>query len=85
MREGSAVQLEALTSTGGLDYRGWFVEPGGQSSRHQDPSNRQSRTGLIDTNLRYPHQRLSTPPKISLAQGGLYLYPEQEWLAGCTR
>jgi hypothetical protein len=64
------VHIEELWGTGGLDYRGWFIEPSGNSPRQQDPKNRQTRTGLIDLNLRYPHQ-LVAPPKVSLAQVGL--------------
>lgn len=68
--ESHAVQLEWLKWSGGLDYRGWFIEPNGNSDRQSKPENRQTRVGLIDLNLHYPHQ-LVAPPKISLAQAGL--------------
>jgi hypothetical protein len=70
--ESDVVQLEALWTSGGLDYRGWFIEPDGRSPRHQAPDNRQTRTGLIDLHLHYPHQ-LVAPPKLSLGQAGLGL------------
>lgn len=68
--EGHAVHLEELSATGDLDYRGWFIEPGGNAPRQQAPDNRQTRTGLFDLHVHYPHQ-LVAPPKLSLAQGAL--------------
>jgi hypothetical protein len=68
--EGRLVHLEELSSTGGLDWRGWMVEPTGLTDKDPRPGNRQTRTGLIDRNLHYPHQLLATP-KISLGQAGL--------------
>jgi hypothetical protein len=68
--DGRQVQLEELWRSGGLDFRGWFVEPGGGSPRQQSEYNRQTKVGLVDLNLHYPHQ-LVAPPKISWAQAGL--------------
>ena len=70
--EGRLVQLEELWSTGGLDWRGWFVEPTGWTDKDQKPDNRQTAYGWIDRNLHYPHQLIAAP-KISLAQTGLGL------------
>ncbi|MGH2351030.1 MAG: 6-pyruvoyl-tetrahydropterin synthase-related protein, partial [Chloroflexota bacterium] len=79
--EGRLVQLEALWGTGGLDYRSWLVEPSGQSPRQQLPYNRQTRAGLIDLHLHYPHQ-LVAPPKVSLAQAGFALLTVLSLMAG---
>jgi hypothetical protein len=68
--DGRLVQLEELWRSGGLDYRGWFIEPNGGSPRQQSEYNRQTKVGLIDLNLHYPHQ-LVAPPKISWSQAGL--------------
>ena len=65
--DGRLVQLEELWKSGGLDFRGWFIEPNGGSPRQQSEFNRQTKVGLIDLNLHYPHQ-LVAPPKISWAQ-----------------
>jgi hypothetical protein len=70
--DGRLVQLEELWRSGGLDYRGWFIEPNGVAPRQQSEYNRQTRVGLIDLNLHYPHQ-LVAPPKISWSQAGLGL------------
>jgi hypothetical protein len=64
--EGSAVQLEWLRR-GDLDYRHWLLDPAGATGRQQSPDNRQTRTGLLDLHLRYPHQLIATP-KPGLAQ-----------------
>ncbi len=68
--EGRVVQLEELLSSGGLDYRGWFIEPNGRSPRQQSEHNRATRSGLVDWHLHYPHQLVS-PPMISWSQAGL--------------
>lgn len=68
--EGRVVQLEELLISGGLDYRGWFIEPNGRSPRQQSEYNRATRSGLVDVNLHYPHQ-LVAPPMISWSQAGL--------------
>ncbi|HEX2517230.1 MAG TPA: 6-pyruvoyl-tetrahydropterin synthase-related protein, partial [Chloroflexota bacterium] len=65
--DGRLVQLEELWKSGGLDFRGWFIEPNGGSPRQQSEFNRQTKVGLLDLNLHYPHQ-LVAPPKISWAQ-----------------
>jgi hypothetical protein len=67
--EGGAVQLEWLRDEG-LNYRIWFVRSDGRSLREEHPDNRQTRGGVIDTNVHYPHQLLA-PPKLSLGQAGV--------------
>ena len=71
LRETRAVQLEWLGGDG-LAYETWMVDPGGETPKHQSPINRQTRTGLIDLHVHYPHQ-LQAPPKLSVAQVGLGL------------
>jgi hypothetical protein len=68
--EAGLVHLNELWGQEGLDYRGWLVDPNGQTPRQRSAHNPQTRTGLIDLHLHYPHQ-LIAPPKISLAQAGL--------------
>ena len=70
LAESGLVQLETFQTMSNLDWHGWLVEPSGLTDKDQQPENRQSRTGLIDRNVHYPHQLVATP-KISLAQAGL--------------
>ncbi|CAA9262807.1 MAG: hypothetical protein AVDCRST_MAG77-2769 [uncultured Chloroflexi bacterium] len=70
--EGRLVHLDELWGTGGLDWRGWMVEPTGYTDKDHKPGNRQTPYGWIDRNLQYPHQLIATP-KISLAQVALAL------------
>ncbi len=72
LAESGLVQLETFQTMSNLDWHGWLVEPSGLTDKDQQPENRQSRTGLIDRNLHYPHQLIATP-KISLGQAGLGL------------
>ena len=72
MAEGRLVQLEELWGTGGLDWRGWLVEPTGMTDKDMKPENRQTPYGWIDRHLRYPHQIVAAP-KISLGQAALGL------------
>ena len=65
--ERGQVQLEWL-QTG--NYREWLVDPAGAAAKQLETTNRQTRFGLIDLHLHYPHQ-LVAPPKLSLAQAGL--------------
>jgi hypothetical protein len=81
--DGRLVQLEELWRSGGLDYRGWFIEPNGAAPRQQSEYNRQTRVGLIDLNLHYPHQ-LVAPPKISWSQAGLGVLAAGSTLAGAV-
>jgi hypothetical protein len=71
LAESKLVQLE-LAVSGNVDYRHWLIDPAGNTAKIQSVDNRQTRTGLIDLNLHYPHL-LVAPPKISLAQAGLGL------------
>ena len=66
--EGGAVQLEWLHD-GDLRYDDWLLDPAGNTRRQQSPYNRQTREGLVDLHLLYPHQ-LVAAPKLSLAQTG---------------
>ncbi len=68
--ERDTVQLEWLQF--GSDYRDYFLDPGGRSFSQDHPDNKQTRGGVIDLNLRYPHQMIA-PPMASLAQAGLAL------------
>ncbi|MDQ3701266.1 MAG: 6-pyruvoyl-tetrahydropterin synthase-related protein [Chloroflexota bacterium] len=62
--EARAVHLESLRQ-GDHDYALWLVDPSGRAPRERREDNRQTRTGLIDTNVWYPHQLLAGP-KLSL-------------------
>jgi hypothetical protein len=64
--EGKEVQLEWLQE-GDLGYRNWLLDPGGKTPRQAWQYNRQTRSGLIDLHLVYPHQ-LTATPKLSLVQ-----------------
>ena len=55
---------------GDLSYENWLLDPAGNTPRQQSPYNRQTRAGLIDLHLLYPHQ-LTAAPKLSLAQAGV--------------
>jgi len=61
------VQLDELWGTGGLDWRGWMVEPTGLTDKDHKPGNLQTPRGLLDLNLHYPHQLIAAP-KLSLGQ-----------------
>ncbi len=67
--EANAVQLDWLHADT-FNYRTWFVRADGGSFREGYRENRQTRYGVIDTNLHYPHQLLA-PPKVSLGQAGV--------------
>ena len=59
------VHLQALDRL--FVWHGWLTDPAGRPDRDFSPENRQTPTGWIDTNLRYPNQIVATP-KLSLAQ-----------------
>src|SRR5205823_4511429 len=62
------VQLEWLRY--GRDSRDYLLDPRGHSLNQDHPDNRQTRSGVVDLHLHYPHQLLA-PPMMSLAQAGL--------------
>ncbi len=71
--ERGEVRLEILQQ-GHLDYRQWLLDPAGRTPHQQAPENRQTRAGLIDLHLHYPHQhQFIATLKPSLAQAGLAL------------
>ncbi|HEX9440335.1 MAG TPA: 6-pyruvoyl-tetrahydropterin synthase-related protein, partial [Roseiflexaceae bacterium] len=71
LAERGGVQLEILLE-GHMDYHEWLLDPAGQTPRQQSSENRQTRSGLVDAHLAYPHQhQFITTLKPSLAQAAL--------------
>jgi hypothetical protein len=64
------VHVESITDAGLFDWHSWLTDPAGHRERDFSPENRQTPTGWIDTNLRYPNQIVATP-KLSLSQVAL--------------
>ena len=79
------VQLEMLLE-GHLDYREWLLDLGGHSARQQSSENRQTRVGLIDLHLAYPHQhQFIATLKPSLGQAALGVLALAVVAAGALR